>query len=246
MGQNYTQEQTKQADNIEQSQNTSAKQKGKLNSCQTCGQPIAKSAKVCPHCGAKIKKPIYKKGWFIAICTLLVLGIIGSANNDRTDKSSKNNDNNFVEVKSDGDDNSDNSNDNNDENIVSNRFVPGDTVDIDGFNVSYDNCETDWKGYNQYAKPSDGNKIIRAYFTFTNNSNGDRTCGSASFSCYADGVSCTPYWLGDDALSTIDTLSPSRILKGWVYFEVPQNAEAIELEYGIDYFTSDHIIFEVQ
>ena len=35
--------------------------KEKLKKCETCGQEIAKSCKVCPNCGAKNKKPFYKK-----------------------------------------------------------------------------------------------------------------------------------------------------------------------------------------
>ena len=35
--------------------------KKKLISCKACGQEIAKSAKRCPKCGAKNKKPIFKK-----------------------------------------------------------------------------------------------------------------------------------------------------------------------------------------
>lgn len=32
--------------------------------CKTCGAMIAKKAKKCPQCGAKNKKPVYKRIWF--------------------------------------------------------------------------------------------------------------------------------------------------------------------------------------
>ena len=48
-------------------------------SCKTCGAEIAASAKVCPKCGAKNKKPIYKKWWFYALVVFVLLGVIGSA-----------------------------------------------------------------------------------------------------------------------------------------------------------------------
>lgn len=35
-----------------------------LKICSVCDNEIAKSAKVCPHCGAKNKKPIYKRASF--------------------------------------------------------------------------------------------------------------------------------------------------------------------------------------
>ena len=50
----------------------------KIKQCKVCGKDIATSAKVCPYCGAKNKKPIYKRWWFILLVVLIVLSIIGS------------------------------------------------------------------------------------------------------------------------------------------------------------------------
>ena len=57
---------------------TPKKKKG-MTTCRSCGAQIAASAKTCPYCGAKNKKPVYKRGWFIALVVLLLLGMIGSA-----------------------------------------------------------------------------------------------------------------------------------------------------------------------
>ena len=51
----------------------------KMTTCKSCGAEIATSAKACPNCGAKNKKPIYKRVWFWVLAVLLVLGIAGSA-----------------------------------------------------------------------------------------------------------------------------------------------------------------------
>ena len=50
-----------------------------LIKCKVCGEEIAKSAKTCPKCGAKVKKPIYKKWWFIAIVIVAIIIAISSA-----------------------------------------------------------------------------------------------------------------------------------------------------------------------
>ena len=51
----------------------------KMVSCRTCGADIAKSAKVCPSCGAKNKKPIYKRWWLWVLVVLLVIGMFGGS-----------------------------------------------------------------------------------------------------------------------------------------------------------------------
>ena len=53
--------------------------KDKMTTCKHCGQEIAASAKVCPHCGGKNKPSIYKRWWFIAIIVIIVLAAIGGS-----------------------------------------------------------------------------------------------------------------------------------------------------------------------
>ena len=50
-----------------------------MTTCKVCGNELAKSAKRCPHCGAKNKRPIYKRWWFwlfVAIVLYLAVDII--------------------------------------------------------------------------------------------------------------------------------------------------------------------------
>lgn len=47
----------------------------KMTKCRACGADIAKSAKVCPACGAKQKKPVV----LIVIAVFIAIGIIGTA-----------------------------------------------------------------------------------------------------------------------------------------------------------------------
>lgn len=62
--------------------------KDKMTTCKHCGQEIAASAKVCPHCGGKNKPPIYKRWWFIAIIVLVILYAIGSSGSSSSSSSS--------------------------------------------------------------------------------------------------------------------------------------------------------------
>ncbi len=54
----------------------------KMIVCSTCGEEIASSAKVCPKCGAKVKKPFYQKAWFWIVVVVVVLGIAAGGGSD--------------------------------------------------------------------------------------------------------------------------------------------------------------------
>ena len=62
--------------------------KDKMTTCKHCGQEIAASAKICPHCGGKNKPPIYKRGWFIALIVLIILYAVGSSGSSSNTASS--------------------------------------------------------------------------------------------------------------------------------------------------------------
>ena len=64
----------------------------KMVTCKHCGTEIAASAKVCPKCGGKNKKPIYKRPWFIALIVIIIISAIGSAGGDKTSNEAGNND----------------------------------------------------------------------------------------------------------------------------------------------------------
>ena len=53
----------------------------KMTTCKACGKEIAKSAKSCPSCGGKNKKPLFKRWWFWVI-VLLLLGSVANAGSE--------------------------------------------------------------------------------------------------------------------------------------------------------------------
>lgn len=62
----------------------------KMTKCKACNQEIAKNAKVCPHCGFKNKKPIFKQWWFWVIITIVFVAIISSGNNTDNENNTNN------------------------------------------------------------------------------------------------------------------------------------------------------------
>ena len=56
----------------------------KMKKCKVCSKEIASNAKTCPECGAKNKKAIYKRPWFIILAIIIILGAVGGSSHDKS------------------------------------------------------------------------------------------------------------------------------------------------------------------
>ena len=52
--------------------------------CKNCGNEVEKKTVVCPGCGCKIKKSIFKKWWFWVICIVVAIAIGSSGGDDES------------------------------------------------------------------------------------------------------------------------------------------------------------------
>lgn len=212
----------------------------KMTTCKACGQEIAKSAKACPHCGAKNKKPIFKKWWFWAIVVVLIISIGTSGNggdNDTTTNNSGNNNNTSIDSTTN---NSGNKNDKVEEPAKTEYYV-GDILE-DGNTKIVFMSSGGYTEENEFMQPAEGKKYIYLQFAFENLSKTtDTSISFYSFECYADGYAAEMYYGGNDDLSA--TLSAGRATTGYIYFEVPTDAKVIEVEYETNIFTEKKIKF---
>lgn len=119
----------------------------------------------------------------------------------------------------------------------------GDVLTTESLKITYVSCE-EYKNYSEYAKPKSGNIIYKLSFNVENTATTDRFISYLDFKCYADNVAADSYYSGDDSLSA--TISSGRSAKGNVYFEVPANAEKVEVEFETDFWTSGKAIFIVK
>lgn len=55
----------------------------KMKKCKVCNTEIASNAKVCPNCGAKNKKPIYKKPWIYILAVVVVVIAIAASGGEK-------------------------------------------------------------------------------------------------------------------------------------------------------------------
>lgn len=179
----------------------------------------------------KEKKPIYKKWWFWAIIVVLVIGIAGAGSSS----------NNSTPTSSPSTPERDNSSQQQDENRVVN---VGGEISTSDTKITFVSAN-DYTDYESYSAPEDGNKVIRAEFTFENISNSDIYL--SNIDCYADGEKCDEYYYASDYKSpTLESLSSGKRVQAVVYYEVPTNAQSIILEYETNVWTSDKIEFKIK
>lgn len=119
----------------------------------------------------------------------------------------------------------------------------GETLTTNTLKITYKSSADD-KGA-QYFPATSGNKIIKLTFEIENISSTDQIVSVYDFKCYSDDVASSAYYYGDNGLSTT-TLSSGRKATGNVYFEVPQNANSIDVEYETNYWSGNKAIFVVK
>lgn len=125
-------------------------------------------------------------------------------------------------------------------------FEVGDIYESDNIKIMFLNCG-DYSVENQFMQPESGNKYIFAEFSIENNGKSDLSTGSFLFSCYAGNTECKqPIISGEDMLISITSLSSGKNTKGKVFFEVPTDADNIQLEYKIDVLTDKKIYFNIK
>lgn len=119
-------------------------------------------------------------------------------------------------------------------------FVVGDVLKTDKLNITY-LSSGDYTSDNQFIQPEENNKYIFLELFCENISDSDINISNASFDCYVDGYACDSINLSNDSL--YDTLSSGRSVIGKAYFEIPDNAKEIEIEYEPDFWSNEKVKF---
>lgn len=202
----------------------------KMTNCQTCGIEIAKSAKVCPSCGAKQKK---KSNALVGILVVVIVIAIIAAAAGSGDEPKK------VGDYTDG-------NSSNSGQTEKGVFYVGETVELKDVHatlvgVSESNGST-------YNKPSDGNVYILCEFEIVNNSDEEIAVSSMlSFEAYCDDYACN-YSLGaliekGDKNQLDGTVAPGKKFNGVIGYEVPADWKEMEIKFTPDFWSGKDITF---
>lgn len=93
----------------------------------------------------------------------------------------------------------------------------------------------------RYYQPKDGFQFIFLEFYVEYSGSGTAAVSYFDFDGYADGYAVDQKYFDEEALS--GSLSAGRWNIGKIYFEVPENAEEIEIEYEYDFWNSKKLVF---
>ena len=199
--------------------------------CKKCGTVYSSAQTICPKCMTRRPLSTEKIIGGIAICAFILILIGSLANVFEEDTSNIVSEENASRVVID-------------ENKNKNLKV-GDTLDANGLKITL-NEAADWNGnHSRYSQPKNGYKYIRVYFIIKNTNSSDRYLSSYDFTFYADDAKMEEYIWGDNTLES-GKISNGRNIQGYVYFEVPKNAQKIEIEYETDWWTDEKACFKVK
>ena len=202
----------------------------KMMKCKSCGADIAKSAKVCPKCGAKNKNNTI----FIVAIVLIVIAVIGASaggsnnpqavSSPKTDESSSQAESQAPEVTS---------------------FKMGDKAYLDGVAVSLVNVSEN--NGSAYMKPESGKVFIVCEFEIENNSNKDIAVSSiVSFDAYVDDYSTSmnlSATLSTEKSQLDGTVAAGKKMNGVVGYEADLSWKELEVRFTPDFWKGGQVIF---
>lgn len=203
----------------------------KMCLCKACGQEMAKSAKNCPHCGAKNRKA---NPFLVVVVGLIALIIIISAagGNEEPVKVGENTPQTTTEAV--------------DPQVDKNTFTVGEIAELRDVQVSLIGV-TESAG-SSFNTPNDGNVFVLCEFEITNNSKEEIAVSSMmSFEAYCDDYACSFSFsalLEKGNKNQLDgTVAAGKKMNGVIGYEVSENWNELEVHFTPDFWSGKDITF---
>lgn len=121
----------------------------------------------------------------------------------------------------------------------------GESTTLNDVTVTLVSVDDDFKDYYSFASVDDDCKILKADFEFENVGDYTEYVSYSDFDCYADKFSCDNFSSVEDGYFYA-SIGKGKKAKGSIYFEVPKDAEKIEIEYDGGSYDGSKITFVVE
>lgn len=192
--------------------------KNKMIKCKTCGGEIAKSAKVCPKCGAKQHQGVYIAcGVIMAIAIFLCFIVIFGSSFD--ENGSVNSGSSSSAVK-------------NEKVIGIDGTLKGDCFDISIVDAKWtDELKT---SLGVVTPENDGNKLLCLIFSAKNTTDSTKNVANAGFNAYVDGKKILPNVVVgsiDDSMVFVGAVSSEMEIVGFSVWELPEDWSEFRTSY---------------
>lgn len=202
---------------------------GKMIKCKTCGEEIAKSARVCPKCGAKQKRHTILGIILIIVGIFAIIGALsGNDNPTKVGETEK------PQSSTTGADSE-----------AQTEFYVGEKVDLNNVVATLVNVSE--SSGSQFNKPADGNVFLLCEFEIENNSTSDIVVSSMlSFEAYVDGYSknmSLSAVIESDKPQLDGTVAATKKINGVVGYEIPSDWSEIEIHYTPNFWGGKDITF---
>lgn len=219
--------------------------------CPSCKKEIPDSLKFCPECGCSLtssqpiqnpvqpetkkKKKIYKRWWFwvlIIILIFIIISALSSGNEDKTSSDSPS----AAQTEQAAVTTT--------KNTENERLKMGESFTDGSLEITIKSAEV-WTDYSEFSRPNSGYKYIRVLAEAKNTGTTDRFIYSGDFKCYADNKPANDPYYGDERFNG-DELSAGRETDGYLYYQIPIDAQKIEIEYELNFITDKKVYYDIE
>lgn len=206
----------------------------KMTVCKACGEAVAKSAKICPKCGAKVKKvnPVVTA----IVLVIAVIAIIAATSGEEEPKKVEGNQPTAGAVQTEATEKKE----------EKNRFSVGETAALKGVEVSLVGV-TESTG-SDFNTPAEGNVFVLCEFDIYNNSSEEISVSSMlSFEAYCDDYTCAyslSALLEKGSKNQLDgTVAAGKRLNGVIGYEVPADWQELEIHFNPSIWVGKDMVF---
>ena len=222
----------------------------KMTTCKVCGAEVAKSASVCPKCGAKLKRKHPALWIIIALAGIFI--IIATVSSNSSNNTPKKVDDapaakTSTEVQATVNPTTKSSTEvQATEQAVQTRFGVGERVELNDVIVTLVSV-TESKG-SQYNTPTDGNVFVLCEFEIENNTKNELAISSMmSFSAYCDDYILNyslPALMEKGNKNQLDgSIAPGKKMNGVVGYEAPADWKELEIKFQSNVWSSNNFTF---
>ena len=204
----------------------------KLVKCKHCEAEIAKGVKKCPKCGGKLGLPTFVKFIIVVIIIFgMTIGCVSGCVNS-VDESIKEASDSYKDING------------------KTSFKVNETFQNAYTKITMTEVNTNFTDYSEYLDPPAGKKYVMAKFEIENidEESDEQYVSSYDFNAFADGIAVEEGYIGNDQYNDFSaTLGKGKKTIGYIFYEVPVNAQEITIEYSADFWTDgNNIEFIVQ